>query len=615
MKLRAKILLLVASGMLVTAMLTIGFFGFKTREVMLGDFARQAENSTNLLATNMQGALKFKKADKIAESFTHFLQGYENDINWALVTDVEGNALFSFGELPTDQEFGAQMVAAANAEVEPEFDRLTPATLVRFGKNDAIIGGLILNWNSDRIEQIIVQKTIDAGILALFAGLAVVFGLAIAFRRVVIEPILTVDSILKDLAAEKYDAGVPGKDRKDEVGSMARNIAQLQASLLEAAQARKEHASAAEEREQERANMIEALNEGVGSVVRAAKEGRFDSRVQVQRDSEFATIGDGVNTICANVSTFLNDLEGVVQELSSGNLSCPLASTHEGRFATTADSFNNALINLSEAIAQVDTSVVNMTQSITYVSDSANRLSDQSTNQAAALEETHAAMEILNNLVSSTNRNAGEIAEHTSEAQRRASQGHNVVVRAVAAMEEIKDESAKISEITTTIDGIAFQTNLLALNAAVEAARAGEAGKGFAVVASEVRSLAQEASNAAGDIKELIRVSQQKIIDGAQLVNDTGDALGGINETISETAEKIETIADASREQASSVEEIYSTISHLDQNTQNNAQLADRSAAASNDLTRQAEHLHEVTSSFVTSRGITAPDTTSSAAA
>ena len=65
--------------------------------------------------------------------------------------------------------------------------------------------------------------------------------------------------------------------------------------------------------------------------------------------------------------------------------------------------------------------------------------------------------------------------------------------RMIATMQDIAASSAKVHEIISVIEGIAFQTNILALNAAVEPP-AGEQGRGFAVVAAEVRTLAQRSA-------------------------------------------------------------------------------------------------------------------------
>ena len=54
------------------------------------------------------------------------------------------------------------------------------------------------------------------------------------------------------------------------------------------------------------------------------------------------------------------------------------------------------------------------------------------------------------------------------------------------------------------MQGITSQINLLALNAAIEAARAGESGRGFAIVADEVRKLAEQSSDSAKQIENLI---------------------------------------------------------------------------------------------------------------
>ena len=92
-------------------------------------------------------------------------------------------------------------------------------------------------------------------------------------------------------------------------------------------------------------------------------------------------------------------------------------------------------------------------------------------------------------------------------------------------MGQIEQSSKQITDIIGVIDEIAFQTNLLALNAGVEAARAGDAGKGFAVVASEVRALAQRSSEAAEEIKTLIKASSEHVGSGVKFVGESGQAL------------------------------------------------------------------------------------------
>jgi methyl-accepting chemotaxis protein len=106
-----------------------------------------------------------------------------------------------------------------------------------------------------------------------------------------------------------------------------------------------------------------------------------------------------------------------------------------------------------------------------------------------------------------------------------AEEGRLTVDATVNGMRAIKNSSEQIVEIISVITEIAEQTNLLALNAAIEAARAGVHGRGFAVVADEVGKLAQRSSEAAKEIKLLIKDSTNKVEEGAKLTDRSQGAL------------------------------------------------------------------------------------------
>ena len=91
--------------------------------------------------------------------------------------------------------------------------------------------------------------------------------------------------------------------------------------------------------------------------------------------------------------------------------------------------------------------------------------------------------------------------------------------KVVDELKELERHTSKMHEITELINSVASQTTLLALNASIEAARAGEAGKGFAVVADEITKLADQTSEATGDITALIDDLSKKLVEVVESIN------------------------------------------------------------------------------------------------
>ncbi len=342
-----------------------------------------------------------------------------------------------------------------------------------------------------------------------------------------------------------------------------------------------------------------ALEEQISNIVSAAIKGDFQRRIKAETSNMFfKQLVEGLNVLLETSEKSYSDIANTFDALSRGDLSQTITNEYTGEFENIKNNANNTLYKLTEIIEAIKGTTRIVKDGSVAISLSSSQLATRTNSQASAIEETAASMHELDSTVNSNTENASHVNDFVIGASNNATRGLDVIRRIVTTMEEIRESSRKVVDIISVIDGISFQTNILALNAAVEAARAGEQGRGFAVVATEVRSLAQRAAAAAGEIKILINDSVEKIEDGSKLVVDAGHTMEDIVGSIRTVTEMIVQISAASTEQSLGIRQANQAISDLEETTQQNAILVEQSAATSDSLKSQAADLAKAVDYF-----------------
>ena len=342
-----------------------------------------------------------------------------------------------------------------------------------------------------------------------------------------------------------------------------------------------------------------AVEQEISAVISAIANGDFSERIrETDKTDFFLTLSTGINHLISTCSDSLSEIVKILSAISRGDLTQKIDADFSGVFGQIKDDANSTIQSLIEIVEQIKESTDSISTGAKEIASGNNDLSHRTEEQAASLEETAASMEELTSTVKHNAENATQANNLAVDATGIAERGVQVVNQVVRTMDEINNSSRKISDIISVIDDIAFQTNILALNAAVEAARAGDQGKGFAVVATEVRSLAQRAAAAGGEIKNLINDSVDKVTGGTRLVTQAGDTMSEIVTSIRGVTTMMSEISAASAEQSQGIEQVNQAISQMDDVTQQNAALVEQSAAAAEALEDQVRNLSVSVSHF-----------------
>lgn len=307
-----------------------------------------------------------------------------------------------------------------------------------------------------------------------------------------------------------------------------------------------------------------------------------------------------VHLLIARLLKRLSDIRDAMHNIANGtnDLSQRLPDSGEDEVAQIAQAFNAFSDKLSVVMVQLRDASESVKNAAQEIAAGNQDLSGRTEQAASSLRETASAVEQITASVTQSNESAAEANDQASKASAAAARGGEVVSQAISTMQSIEVASAKIGDITSVIDGIAFQTNILALNASVEAARAGEQGRGFAVVAGEVRNLASRSAQAAKEIKSLIDSTTDSVATGSRYVHLAGEIMDEIRSSIGSVSGIMREISTATSEQMKGIHEINHAVTHLDRMVQQNAELVVQSAAAAGALQSQAGDLAETAGHF-----------------
>jgi len=327
-------------------------------------------------------------------------------------------------------------------------------------------------------------------ILAILAGALCAAGSAWSISR----PIIATTRSTQTLASGDYGIAIPGIDRKDEIGEMARSLSVFRDSLIEGERARRERDEAARlaERRKTMGEIADQFQATIGGIVDSVSTastalqgvagtltGNADSTQQLSGDVARAS-----EQASANVQTVASAAEELTASVREISRQVQTSNEIAGKAAAQAHETDARVGNLQAAANRIG----DVIKLITAIADQTNLLALNATIEAARAGEAGRGFAVVAQEVKTL---AAQTAKATEEVSQQIAAIQETTGDFVLVIKETGTTIGQIQSIATAIAGAVEQQN----TAMQEIVRSvGQAAQGTAQVATNIGDVSKGAT-------------------------------------------------------------------------------------------------------------------------
>ena len=322
-----------------------------------------------------------------------------------------------------------------------------------------------------------------------------------------------------------------------------------------------------------------------------------------------------------NIDSFMR----VLTEMAQGDFS-RRGQVSEGVLGNMANALNSMVEDLSQLIRQVQMSAHSVNSNAEVMSQTTQSIVQSSQKQLEVARKARQEIVAVHKAIQdmAVKANASAKAAHLTLSA--SAKGSQAVTETLSGMQSIRNNvqsvaehmtvltqrSDEISGIVESVTHISSQINLLALSAALEAAGAGEAGVRFATVADEVKRLAEESSELASritdlisyvqsDIKEVVykvEQSSEEVEAGFSVAAEAGERLKEIGNISKRSAQLAQLISQTTQSQVQGVATVHKAVGSMSQLSQGSQPYVLEARDATEQLRKLAEELSQSLARF-----------------